>query len=71
MKAQINQLHLNFGFFLHQLVLAILLIFVMDTVSVSQTTLFVVNGDDNGPGSLRQTLSDAANNVIRSGLWQV
>jgi len=62
MKAQINQLHLNFGFFLHQLVLAILLIFVMDTVSVSQTTLFVVNGDDNGPGSLRQTLSDAANN---------
>jgi hypothetical protein len=60
MKAQLNNPPANFRLMLAKLSLAIMMIIFPELVLLSQTTHFIMNGNDNGPGSLRQTLSEAA-----------
>jgi hypothetical protein len=62
MKAILNYSSVNSRIIILKLSLAILMIFSVNLFSLSQTTHFVLNGGDSGPGSLRLTLSDAANN---------
>lgn len=60
MKAQFNNPPANFRLISAKFSLAIMLIIFPGLVSLSQPTHFILNGNDNGPGSLRQTLAEAA-----------